>query len=301
MAGRQKFLCRGCGHSFVFRNKLNKLNREQKWFRDWIMEGYSVRQLNNISKHSIRFLKGIIAYWLKKAPPQEPLVFSNFKYLVADGTYLKHEHCIYAVTDYLSGLTIKYSFGRRENYLMALSIFEELKTEGCDPKAITIDGNTTVIRALRAVWPKILVQRCLYHILRQGTSWLRRFPKESSAKELRGIFLTVTAIKSDKDKVMFLERFADWESRFGNHVKLLDSKHKVWSDLQRARSLILHALPDMFHFLKDENIAPTSNAQEGVFSTAKILFRNHRGVGKINRNNYFSWYFYFKNKQIINR
>ncbi len=265
------------------------------------MEGYSVRQLHNISKRSLKSLKRIIAEWLGKKPPQEPLNYSKFKYLVADGTYLRHEHCIYAVTDYLSGLTIKYDFGVRENYAMAYSLFRELKENGCYPKAITIDGNMQVIRALRAIWPNILIQRCLYHILRQGTSWLRRFPKDPAAKELRGIFLTVTAIKNKKEKANFLNRFTVWENRFGAYVKSLDGCHKVWGDLQRARSLIFHAVPDMSHFLNDPNIAPTSNSQEGIFSTAKILFRNHRGVKKKNRNKYFSWYFFFKNKKIINQ
>jgi hypothetical protein len=264
------------------------------------MEGYSIRQLNNISKHSVRTLKGIIGYWLKQKPPQESFIFSQFRYLIADGTYLKHEHCIYSITDYLSRLTIKYGFGSRENYLMVYSIFAELKSQDCRPKAITIDGNPHVIRALRAIWPDILIQRCLYHILRQGTSWLRRFPKDPAAKELRLIFLTVMKIRDRKKQSIFIERFTDWEIRFGSYVKSLDSKHKVYGDLQRARSLILHALPDMFHFLDDSNIAPTSNMQEGIFSTAKILFRSHRGVSKNNRDSYFSWYFYFKNKQIIN-
>lgn len=260
-----------------------------------------MRQLHAISKHSIRSLKRIIAEWLIKDPPQELLIYSQFKYLVADGTYLKHERCIYAVTDYLSGLTVKYDFGTRENYVMAHSIFSDLKARGCYPKAITIDGNTLVIKALRVVWPDILIQRCLYHILRQGTSWLRRFPKDMAARELRGIFLTITAIKDVGSKTIFLKRFSDWEKQFGVYVKSLDSKHKVWGDLQRARSLIIHALPDMFHFLGDSRIAPTSNSQEGIFSTAKILFRNHRGVSKKNRDKYFSWYFYFKNRKIINR
>lgn len=259
-----------------------------------------MRQLHNIGKRSIRSLKRIIAEWLAKDPPKEPLDYPKFKYLVADGTYLKHEHCIYAVTDCLSGLTIKYDFGTRENYLMAHSIFSDLKTKGCDPKSITIDGNTLVIKALRNIWPDILIQRCLYHILRQGTSWLRRFPKDRAARELRGIFLSVASIKDERSKTIFLKRFFDWEGQFGSYVKSLDTKHKVWNDLQRARSLIIHALPDMFHFLKDQQIAPTSNSQEGVFSTAKILFRNHRGVSKKNRNKYFSWYFYFKNSKIIN-
>lgn len=227
--------------------------------------------------------------------------YSKFKYLVSDGTYLKHERCIYAVTDYLSGLTIKCDFGTRENYEMAYSIFSDLKVKGCYPKAITIDGNTLVIKALRAIWPNTLIQRCLYHILRQGTSWLRRFPRDTAARDLRGIFLTITSVKDEGSKMIFLKRFFDWEKKFGSYVKSLDSKHKVWGDLQRARSLILHALPNMFHFLNDSNIAPTSNVQEGIFSTAKILFRNHRGVSKKNRDKYFSWYFYFKNRKIINR
>ena len=265
------------------------------------MEGYSVRQLNNISKRSVRSLKGIIAHWLEETPPEQSFTFLEFKYLVADGTYLKHEHCIYSVTDYSSGLTIRYSFGTRENYLMAYSIFAELKTSGCNPKAITIDGNTQVIRALRAVWPNILIQRCLYHILRQGTSWLRRFPKDMAAKELRGIFLSVTTIKDERAKTIFIERFFNWEKRFGIYVQSLDSKNKVWSDLRQARSLLIHALPDMFHFLNDPRIASTSNMQEGLFSAAKVLFRNHRGVSKPNRDKYFSWYFYFKNEQIISK
>jgi transposase-like protein len=260
-----------------------------------------VRQLHIISKHSVRSIKGIISHWLKKTPPHIPFDFSHCTYLVSDGTYLKHEHCIYAVTDYHTGLTINHTFGRRENYAMAYGVFTELKSQGCNPKAITIDGNTSVIRAIRAVWPHTLIQRCLYHILRQGTSWLRRFPQDEAAKELRLIVLTVVAIKDRKTQQIFLKRFFDWEKRFGEYVKAFDSRHKVWSDVQKTRILIMHALPDMFHFLRDPNIPPTSNSQEGLFSSAKILFRNHRGVGKQNRNNYFSWYFYFKNKKILNK
>jgi hypothetical protein len=293
--------CKNCRRSFVIRNKLNKIHREQKWFRDWIIEGYSVRQLNNISKHSKRTLKNIISYWLKTNPPEQIFDVSSCRYLVSDGTYLKHEHCIYAVTDYQSGLTVKYDFGDKENYAMAYMIFSELKAKGCRPKSITIDGNTTVIKALREVWPDVLIQRCLYHILRQGISWLRRFPRDLAARELRKIILTVMTIKDDVAKQMFLERLATWEEQFGNYVKSLDGHHKVYGDIQRARALVMRALPDMFHFLTDSQIPSTSNSQEGLFSSAKILFRNHRGVNKKNRDQYFSWYFYFKNQKILKK
>lgn len=264
------------------------------------MEGYSVRQLNQISGHSQRTLKRIIACWLSETPLVIDLPYACFKYLVADGTYLKHDNCVYTVIDYASSLVATYRYGVKEGYHMAISLLGKLRADGCEPMAITVDGNPQVIKALRETWPTIIVQRCLYHILRQGTSWLRRFPKDTAAKELRSIFLSVMSISSREQQETFMKRFEDWERRYGEYVKNLDRKNKVWGDLQQARSLLIHALPDMFYYLDDSNIAKTSNMQEGLFSTAKILFRNHRGVKRENRESYFAWYFYFRNKHLIN-
>lgn len=259
-----------------------------------------MRQLNQISGRSVRTLKRIIAHWLAETPSGLVPPYGLFKYLIGDGTYLKHENCVYTVIDYPTGLVIAYRYCFKESYHMAKAMFNEMKASHCAPTAITLDGNTQIIRAVREVWPTIIVQRCLYHILRQGASWLRRFPKDPAAKELRKIVLTVMAIPDDAAKNAFLDRLNEWEGVYGAYVQALDSRHKVWSDLQRARSLLRHALPDMFHYLRDASIAPTSNKQEGSFSIAKILFRNHRGVKKENRRSYFNWYFYLKNKRIIN-
>lgn len=259
-----------------------------------------MRQLNQISGHSIRTLKRIVADWLIQIPPKLDLPYRSFKYLVGDGTYFKHENCVYAVIDYPTGLVINYRYCFKEGYHTAKIIFNEMKGLGCKPTAITLDGNPQVIRAVREVWPAIKVQRCLYHILRQGTSWLRRFPKDPVAKELRQIILTVMTIADDTAKDAFIARLNKWEHDHGAYVRALDSRHKVWGDLQRARSLLQHALPDMFHYLHNGEIASTSNKQEGLFSAAKILFRNHRGVQKANRKNYFNWYFHLKNKKFIN-
>ena len=289
-----------CKNIFTFHNHLNKLRREQKWFQNWLLEGYSLRQLHNISGHSIRTHKRINAYWLALTPPSLKLSFANFKYLISDGTYFHHENCIYTIIDALSGLILSYQFERAENYALAREAFSTLKKAGCEPTAITLDGNKPVLKALQDVWPNIIVQRCLYHILRQGTSWLRRFPKDPAARALRDIILTVTTISDLTLKELFLKHFVLWEQTYGTYTQSLDGHHKVWSDLQKARSLIINALPNMFHYLDDPKIAFTSNKQEGLFSIVKILFRNHRGVKKANRENYFRWYFYFKNKKNTN-
>lgn len=193
------------------------------------------------------------------------------------------------------GKIVNHWYCLRESYETAYMVFNELKGLGIFPKAITIDGNTNVIRALKAVWPNIIIQRCLTHIQRQGLSWLRRNPKIQASKDLREILLTITEIKTAKDKKQLLLIFKGWERKYGRTICQLPANHKVFSDLQRTRSLMLHALPDMFHYLTDTKIAVTTNRMEGYFSRLKMIYRQHRGLSKSNRQNYFNWYIYFKN------
>ncbi|MEI6627704.1 MAG: transposase [bacterium] len=269
--------------------------REKTWFKLWITEGYSVRQLISISRRGIWKIKGTISVWLKRIPVTVVLNYSEIKYLLFDGTYFKHENCLMAAMDNSDGRIVGRRYCIRENYETAHSIFNELNNKGVLPKAITIDGNTSVIRAIKAVWPNITIQRCLAHIQRQGLSWLRRNPKLPAGKDLRRILLTVTEIKNEKDKILFIAEFEKWEKKYGESVRHLPADHKVFSDLRGTRSLLIHALPDMFHYLDDDNIPATTNKIEGYFSRLKIIYRQHRGLSKSHRQNFFNWYIYFKN------
>ncbi len=195
----------------------------------------------------------------------------------------------------LSNQIIASKYCVRENYTTAHNIFKELSDKQVSPKAITTDGNTSVILAIKKVWPNTTIQRCLVHIQRQGLSWLRRNPKSQAAKDLRLLLLTVTNIKDHKQKETFISGFNNWEKKYGKFVLSLPSSDKVHSDLQRTRSLVIHALPNMFHYLEDFNIASTTNKVEGYFSRLKEIYRRHRGMSKNKRSIYFQWYIYFKN------
>jgi transposase-like protein len=254
-----------------------------------------VRQLANISKYGIWKIKRIKNFWLNKLPEPISLNSKHIKYLIFDGTYFKHTNCLMVVADNSNDQIIANRYCIRENYSTAKEIFNELLSKQVDPKAITIDGNTSVILAIKKVWPNIIIQRCLVHVQRQGLSWLRRNPKNQAAKDLRKLLLKVTNINSYEEKQMFINIFHNWERRYGNFVLLLPSSDKVYSDLQRTRSLVIHAMPDMFHYLEDSNIASTTNKVEGYFSRLKDIYRQHRGMSKSKRSNYFNWYIYFKN------
>lgn len=199
--------------------------------------------------------------------------------------------------DNQSEKAIDHRYRIRENYAVAHEMFQEAKDKGVDPISITIDGNTSVIRALKAVWPDITIQRCLAHIQRQGLSWLRRYPQLEASKKLRKIYLNIFGIENHFQQRDFLKTILEWENSFGKSVQSLPSSHKVYGDLQRARSLLLNAWPDMFHYLDDQNIPPTTNRIEGYFSTVKGRYKQHRGLSKVNRKKYLSWYIYLKNKR----
>lgn len=248
----------------------------------------------SISKHGIWKIKKIKDYWLEKVSPVLHLT-GKHKYLIFDGTYFKRTNCLMVVIDNLSNQTMADRYCARENYTTTYNIFKELSDKQVNPMAITTDGNTSVIQAIKKIWPDAITQRCLVHIQRQGLSWLRRYPKSQAARDLRLLLLTVTNIKDHRQKQIFISDFNNWEKGYGKFVLSLPSSDKVCGDLQRTRSLIIHALPNMFHYLEDSNIAPTTNKIEGYFSRLKELYRHHRGLSKKHREKYFKWYIYFKN------
>jgi transposase-like protein len=165
--------------------------------------------------------------------------------------------------------------------------------EGLRPLSFTVDGNRNVIKVLRALWPEVVIQRCLVHIQRQGLSWCRRFPKTAYARQLRQIFVQVSSVDTASDREAFLNLVDDWEDRYGAEIAAREETGRVFSDVKRARSMLRLALPDMFHYLDDPNIPTTTNGLEGYFSRLKSHYRQHRGLRPRKRPNYFAWYFHF--------
>lgn len=161
---------------------------------------------------------------------------------------------------------------------------------GLVPTSATIDGNPHLVRILRLLWPEILIQRCLVHIQRQGLSWCRQHPKRTDAKHLRALFLQLMSLHNLSDRDRFLSQLHAWERRYGCHIARSPEKGWVFSDLKRARSMLLAALPDMFRYLDDPLIAKSTNALEGYFARLKHKYRQHRGLAQHHREAYFRWY-----------
>ena len=267
------------------------------WFERWVTEGYAVRQLSQQSGHSKNKLFKVIDHWLKEVPPGITGSLKKYRYLIFDGTFLHRPVSIAVLMDASTGRVICGRYGVSENSESQLShFFMSLKDKGLSPVSCTVDGNPQVIKVLRKIWPDIIIQRCLVHIQRQGLSWCRRYPKTAYARKLREIFLRVSCIKTEEEHAIFIKMLIQWEKRYGQEISKQPEKGWVFSDIKKARSMLLKALPYMFHYLKDPAVSFTTNGLESYFSRLKNHYRQHRGMRQDKRVSYFNWYFYFKHK-----
>ena len=261
------------------------------WFKQWMIEGYSVRQLSNISKLSTSTLNRCIWYWLNH-PPECVYSLTTVRHLICDGTFLEHRTGIYAVMNADTKQLVYAAYDIPEGAHTLPIVYRRLAAAGLSPHSATVDGNPQQIKYLRLVWPSIKLQRCIVHVQRQGLSWCRRTPKRTDAKHLREIFLRICAVKTSTQARRFITDIATWEQRFGAAIDQWSDRGWVFSDLLRARSMVLKALPDLFHFVTNNHIPSSTNTLESYFSRLKEHYRHHRGLATHQRDAYFKWYFY---------
>jgi transposase-like protein len=197
--------------------------------------------------------------------------------------------------DAKKGRIISTIYAKKEGFQSVYPWFRKLKKQGLKPHYITMDGERSVTRAISMVWPKARVQRCLYHIQREGMRWLRTYPKTLAGRQLRSILRTLCSIKSVKEQNAFINSYKTWISKHKKFIKSLPVSNVAFKDLKRTIVLINNALPDMFYYLKEANIPATTNTLESFYSRVKADYRRHRGLTQMHKIHYLKWYCYLKN------
>jgi len=216
------------------------------------------------------------------------------KYILFDGTYFHKDGCLVILMDALKKKPVDYWYIQRENFQDVYSRLAICRNLGLHPRAITLDGHKPVIQAVQTVWPRIIIQRCLFHIENQGLMWIRTYPKTDAGKELRYILKSVTRVHSKDDCQNFVSTYQQWYAKYKKAILRLPSDSIANKDLKRTMRLITNALPNMFHFVEDRRIASTTNLLENFYSQLKHQYRNHRGLSKQHKVAFLRWFCYFK-------
>jgi transposase-like protein len=202
--------------------------------------------------------------------------------------------------DAINHKIIAHIYVKKESFRDAYNWFISLKHQGLNPVFITTDGERSITRAMKFVWPQVKLQRCLYHLQHEGMRWLRTYPKTEAGKELRAILTKLSRIKTIKERDAFIQTYLAWVNKYKEFVLSLPHTTVAFKDLRRTMVLINNALPDMFYYLENKGVHSTTNALEGFHSRLKADYRRHRGLTKEHRIQYIRWYCYFENSEISN-
>ncbi len=252
-----------------------------------------------LSGHSRAKLQRINQYWLSQKPPEQLLDLSQYKCLIYDGTYFHKNGCLICLMDAPTQTIIANIYTDREGFKSVHLWFNTLKSKGLNPDAIAMDGEISVLRAIRVTWPKIKVQRCLYHIQREGMRWLRSQPKTLAGRELRILLGTLCHVRNIKERNAFIKNYKQWFNIHYVFVQSLPKTNIAFKDLKRTIALINNAFPDMFRYLTNSTLPATTNALEGSYSRLKADYRRHRGLSQINKISYLKWYCNYKNSNTL--
>jgi len=292
---RQRYLCNHCKRTFIWRNQKPKHERRFAAFQEWIVEGYSIRTLQRLYRTSASTLRRSIVYWLTH-PPEQDIFSTTAMSIIFDGSMLKQRRGVYVALDAITHTIIATEYNIAEGGKELFDFYQHLANAGLRPMYATIDGNPQQNKYLKKVWSSIIIQRCIVHVQRQGLSWCRLHPKRTDAKHLRILFADLSTIKTKENVRQFIDRVEQWEKRFGAIIQQTPEHGYVFSDLKKARSMLLKALPNLFHFIDTPMVASSTNALEGYFSRLKEHYRRHRGLSLPHRRSYFLWYFYLVRK-----
>jgi Transposase, Mutator family len=297
--GKQRFKCKNCGILFT-RNAPNQGNRNRFiWFKKWILERQTYATLSRDSKLSKRSLQRLFCTFLESSPKVKIIKRPGVN-LRMDATYFK-QFCVLCYQDDQDGYTQLIRITDGEHFAEIKEDLDNLIKLGVQIESITTDGHKSALKAIKKSLPNVTVQRCLVHIQRMCLLWLTRFPKHLAGVELRALVLMLLSIKASNDHVWWIKELTNWYNRHKDYLAEKNYnentgrywyKHKL---LRRSYFTIKRALPNMFHYLNNEKIPPTTNGIEGYFGHLKNHLDLHRGLSVKHRINFIKWYIYLSN------
>lgn len=283
--GTPRFHCSDC-HVTATRKRKDNISRSHgALFVKWAT---SKKTLNEIADQK-QVHQRTISRWFSsfvRPEPAAPCSWKDTRILIVDGTVFERSVLTLLLARGIGQRPISWQWTSQECFASWLEFFLQLKKEGCDPTYVVCDAQRGLLKALRLVWPEALVQRCLIHVIRLARIWLTRKPKTKAGCEVLTLVCGLSSIQSLRQKRRWIRSFMKWEKRYAEFLKerTYAVSGRWWythRKLRGIRSLLKHAIPELFRYLKDRSVPATSNHVEGgLNSRIKELLRCHRGASR---------------------
>ena len=223
-------------------------------------------------------------FWkLPIQPPKE--YFYEFGVLIIDGIYLqkrKEEALIGRSLD----KPVFWSFCDYENYFNWIDFLVRVK----EPKIVVYDGQRGMLAAIREVWPRVRIQRCLVHIKRLVRIRLGLNPESKAGIEIKLLINNLLKVRTRRQKRRWLRQYSKWLKKYqvfidqkSKGINPKTGKNSWWythKSLRSVKSLLNNAKPNLFTFIGHYHEIPrtTNPIEGGTNSRLKELIHRHRGL-----------------------
>lgn len=206
--------------------------------------------------------------------------------LIIDGYNLEHGATV-LIAQLPTNQTVRWLFTYAENYDTWLELFNTIRDT---PIAVVCDGQKGMIKALRARWPRVIIQRCQFHIIHQVNLLLTKHPELRAAQQFKQLVQNIVLVKTRDDLKQWLTEYKFWYESFGSFLKertyqeiLSPTGRKKWSythgRLHAAHSHLKNALPNLFRYIEYPALSNTSNRIEGgINAQIQRQIDHHRGT-----------------------
>ena len=162
--------------------------------------------------------------------------------------------------------------GENETSKFWLMVLSDMKTRGVKDVLISsIDGLPGFIEAIRAVFPKTEVQRCIVHQIRNTLNGVPWKDKKAFASDLKSIYTSPTEESGYKALELVEEK---WGSRYGYTLR---SWKENWSEL----STFFKYTPEIRKIMYTTNTVESLHMQLRKVSKTKTVFPTDDSLLKI--------------------
>ena len=157
--------------------------------KDYVKEWYSSRQLSQQKNKKEYLVRKHIQNKLDNNNIQAiDIFYDNVRNIMIDWYWLPWKKILLVYYEYIIEKVIRFSicdWETKENIIKDLEILKRSFQYGI--KSSTTDWWKWCFKALKTVYPDIVIQRCLVHIQRQVCSYISKRPKLKAWKELKRI------------------------------------------------------------------------------------------------------------------
>lgn len=290
--GKQRWRCLRCGTARIRQRRDTIFRNELKGFVSYLLCMTARNKRNgSLATQSRRN----VPYW--QVMPEPFVTGEVYAFVVADATSVGK-----GVAGILRSEThvLTWNHGVRENSELWLRVFGTIPR----PSAVVCDGQKGILKALKLLWPDVVIQRCLVHVERNMHTKLTRRPKSEAGQGIQQLVDQLFLVRTADDMAEFVALFLALYDRHETFLKQRTmntdptSSHKWWYTHRSVRSAyrqIDQLIRDdqLFAFIThpELNLPRDSNGLEGgVNSPLKELLHRHRGLTAMHQKRLADWY-----------